>query len=372
MKGAVPPSTMAPRLLLLASLLLASVANAAQFPLVCCDPTSGKANVAFTHDKTAFAWIAGDGTLRAAVTANRGPIPADQQIVLGQKARSEAAIASDGERALFVWTEGTGVKAELIPPINNSLQPIFLGFNPNDTPPAVVWNGTHYVVLWSHLSNAVLARAIDAQGNLEEKTHVLSPGGADVPFRLSIASAGNDSLAVWDRYVFDLEGNGITRRSELAVVAADGTPREAPRTLTTTGFGPSVASNGREYFVVWHDATFEHLRGSVVSASGAIQGEKAIADGRSARLAWNGSQYVLLWQTLVFFRPQVTYALMSENGDLLHAPVYVAGDLYDYEVASQPETGETALVTGTSIRQTLSEIQVLYLDPLRARPVRRF
>jgi hypothetical protein len=354
------------------ALLLASVtaAHAAEIPLVT-DPSAGTPRVALMRNGAAFAWSSPEG-LHAAVVDRRGTLAADQQLILATSNFGPAAVASNGEHALFVWTENGLIKAELLPPLNNSFNPQILGEDAGIAPPAVAWNGARYVVAWSHISNAVVARTVDANGGVESAVRVLSPGGADVARRISIASAASgESLVTWDRYTYDLAAASSTRRSELTILASNGTPRTAPRVLTASGSSPAVTSNGSEYFAVWNNFDGQQLVSAAVSADGTPREEQVITAGQDAELAWDGAHYVLLWSNLIGNRTNVYYAFLSESGALVTSPVDVGGDTFQYDVSARPENGEVAIVVAPSTRLT-SLIRVVYVDPVRARPARRF
>ncbi|HEV7920115.1 MAG TPA: hypothetical protein VGR02_04905 [Thermoanaerobaculia bacterium] len=358
------------RNLLLALLLTAATAaRAAEIPLVT-DPSAGAPRVALMRNGAAFAWSSPEG-LHAAVVDSRGTLAADQQLILATSNFGPAAVASNGEHALFVWTENGLVKAELLPPLNNSFNPQILGEDPGVAPPAVAWNGTRYVVVWSHVSNAIVSRTVDGNGVPESGIRVLSPGGADVARRISIASANGDSLVAWDRYTYNLPASTRATRTELAVLAADGAPRSGPRVLTASGFSPAVASNGTEFFAVWTNFDGQQLVGATVSADGTLRPEQTITAGRDAKLAWDGAHYVLLWMNPVGNRTRVYYAFLSESGALVTNAVDVGGDTSEYDVSARPQNGEVAVVVGPSTRLT-SVIRVVYVDPVRARPARRF
>jgi hypothetical protein len=341
---------------ILALLLAAATAQAADFPLLNQERVN-HGRVALTRTGAAFIWATDDG-LRAIVTDSRGTLPNDAGRILNG---SQGVVASDGVGALFVWRDGSVIKASLMP--SNVLTEEVIGQDPGVAEPAVAWDGTRYVIVWSHVSNAILTRTVDpATGRVDSSARVLSPGGADVPRNLSLASTGDGrSLVAWDRYTYALPSSAASTRVEIAAL-----PDGAPRLLTAAGNTPAVASNGSDYFVAWNE---QGVRGAAVSADGTPAEARTIAQGSNPRLAWNGARYILVWSVALINRIRVNYKFLGDN----EIPVELSGDPfeYDYDVSARPETGEVAIVVGPSLRFA-SSIHVWYVDPVRARPVRRF
>ncbi|MFP2906706.1 hypothetical protein ACLESD_16925 [Pyxidicoccus sp. 3LFB2] len=239
-------------------------------------------------------------------------------------AQLEPAVAFDGTNYLVVWVDhresnrrGSDAASSLmgarVSRDGQMLDP--LGFEITTTPnyhaaPAVAFDGTNYLVVWSRRSTSAAAMNIYA-------TRV-SPAGqvlGAAPTALSttgssqetpqVAFDGTNYLVVWKDW-----RNGSSSAIYGARVGRDGR-RIGTDFLIAAGFIsatlPTVAFGGSEFLVVWTDGRSgvvgsSDLYGTRISTSGTVLdtgGRRIIsAAGRQwyPALVSDGTQYLLAWQ----------------------------------------------------------------------------
>jgi len=129
--------------------------------------------------------------------------------------------------------------------------------------------------------------------------------------RASVASNGTDFLVVWTRPIvsgvsppFVISGDVFAAR-----VSASGAVNAAPIAIATgpdDQYGGIVASDGRDYLVVYHHG--DKLVAKSVTAEGATSDEAVISASsvRDFSLAAESGRYVLVWEDLTNARLQLT------------------------------------------------------------------
>ena len=223
---------------------------------------------------------------------------------------------SDGTRELDIY--GRRVAADGSP-LGADIRICGLGATTRDEGPAVVWNATdnEYLVVWQDRRNFD-PRGIDIYGRLVGADGV--PIGSDLRISgllsqnemspaLAWNATENEYLVVWaDTRNWLTRGNDIYGRR----VGSDGA-RLGPDFRITGNGGtgeegrPAVVWNGTGYLVAWEDGRREATRGTdiygrLVGADGSrpdpdfrINGKGAIADDYEPAVAWNGTEYLVVW-----------------------------------------------------------------------------
>ena len=178
--------------------------------------------------------------------------------------------------------------------------------------PAIASNGRDYLVVWqigisgNYNPDIVGARVSSAGVVLDPNGIYINAAGNDqlVP---AVASNGKDYLVVWEDH-----RDFSTRRSDIygARVTSDGV------VLETGGFAisfqvadqknPAVASNGKDYLVVWEDSrnsstTSVDIYGALVTSGGVVSdfGGLAVSTWPTAQqspsVASDGADYLVVW-----------------------------------------------------------------------------
>ena len=183
--------------------------------------------------------------------------------------------------------------------------------------PAIVSTGAGYLVVWVD-SRKIHPRGTDIYGQRLSATGELIGN----PFRVcgakalgfdhapAIAWDGSETLVVWSDSRNETERNyDIFGRR----VSADGVPQGADFRISGTSavadeYKPAVAWNGTEYLVVWEDlrddaARGVDVRGRRVSAAGAPEGKdfrisdtSATADDKAPAVASDNVNFLVVWQ----------------------------------------------------------------------------
>ena len=183
--------------------------------------------------------------------------------------------------------------------------------------PAIVSTGTGYLVVWVD-SRTLYPRGMDIYGQRVSATgelvgnpfRVCGAGALGFDQAPAIAWDGSETLVVWSDNRNETERNyDIYGRR----VSADGVPQGADFRISGTNavadeYDPAVAWNGTGYLVVWEDLRDEldrgvDVRGRRVSAAGApegkdfrISGTSATADDVAPAVASGSGNFLVVWQ----------------------------------------------------------------------------
>jgi len=231
---------------------------------------------------------------------------ADEYLVVWEDYRNEAGSGSDiyGRR---VAADGALVGDDF--PISNTLT--------DEEEPAIAATNSGYLVVWVDFRKAY-PRGADIYGQRLSVTGALVGG----PFRVCGAGAlgfedspavlwnGTEALVVWEDGRNDAERNSDVygRRVSAAGVPQGADFRISGKNALAAETNPALAWNGTDYLVVWEDLRDDFdrgadVRGRRVSAAGApegrdfrISGKTATADDMDPVVASDGAGYLVVWQ----------------------------------------------------------------------------
>jgi hypothetical protein len=226
-------------------------------------------------------------------------------------------VASNGTDFLVVWhderADPADVYAARVSDAMSVLDPAGILVSTaasSQTGPAVAWNGTDFLVVWSDLRSG--AAAPDIYGTrVSGAGSVLDPAGIPISTAAgsqtapAVAWNGTDFLVVWS------DGrSGVTSPDIYGTrVSGGGTVGDpAGVAISTAAFSqtaPAVAWNGTDFLVVWTDSrsgtAFSDVYGSRVSSAGSVLEPAGIpvttaANSQSApAVAWNGANFLVAW-----------------------------------------------------------------------------
>ncbi|WP_157758287.1 Ig-like domain-containing protein [Cystobacter fuscus] len=224
------------------------------------------------------------------------------------------AVAFDGTDYLVVWTDERNLattKADLygtrVTSAGVVVTPSGLAISTaagDQNSPMVASNGTDFFVVWTDERNLATTKADLYGTRVTSAGVVVTPSGLAIStatgdqYGPAVASNGTDYFVVWEDkrtgVEQDIYGTRVTNTD--TVISPSGL---ALTTATGGQYSPSVASNGADYLVVWESAEddIEALR---VTGSGGVEGPPRIilnsSESRfSPEVTSNGTDYLVVW-----------------------------------------------------------------------------
>ena len=242
------------------------------------------------------------------------------------------SIASDGRDFVVAWsepattTQHAAVRVARIRADGTDLDPTGVTLAKDAYGAAVASDGNRYLVVWSQYTSP------DVQAAFLSSAAAVSP-----PFSVSsaparelwprVASNGSDYLVVWQ----DSRSGGAD--VDAARISGDGVvldPAGIAVASTSDGEGwPAVASDGSDFLVAWSipsSAGTRVLDAEVSSSGQADSGHVLDTASKTAlvipALAWTGSTYVAVWQARVASSVNVaTVDIDGTNAGTVSAPI---------------------------------------------------
>ncbi|UCF81157.1 MAG: hypothetical protein JSV08_01680, partial [Acidobacteriota bacterium] len=173
--------------------------------------------------------------------------------------------------------------------------------------PSVASNGTDYFVAWEDNRSGgadygIYGARVASDGTVLDPTGIAVSTAADNLWSPSVASNGTDYFVAWQDHrgaSYDIYGARVT--SAGAVLDSAGI---AVSTAANDQVASSVASNGTDYFVAWHDFRSGNydIYGARVASDGTVldPGGIAVSTAASAQYrpaaASNGTDYFVAWE----------------------------------------------------------------------------
>jgi hypothetical protein len=263
-----------------------------------------------------------------------GPeIPISEPVIAPRPGlRFQPKVATNGSDYLIAWAEVGEIRAARVDDEGRVLDPsgIRIASGTGDAL-AVASDGRDYVIAYD-CSNAYVPKSI-CMARVDASTGNVEPGGrVEKALYPAIASAGGRYLLA-----YQTPYTATTTDVRAIEVAENAAPIGEPFPVATAAGRPDIASNGKDYFVIW-DA-YQHLKGVLIHGHEIAGSEQTMAELPSwgpAAFTWtvgsDGSGFMVVWQQNagVLDRAYVT--------QLRAVPVTVAGQ-------TKPER-ERILVTG--------------------------
>jgi hypothetical protein len=175
--------------------------------------------------------------------------------------------------------------------------------------PAVASNGTNYFVVWddsrSGVGSDVYGTRVTAAGSVLDPSGIPVSTGMDDQLLTALSTNGTDYFVVWRDYRSGTDWDIYGARVASAGTVLDPTGI-AVSTAANSQWNPSVASNGTDYFVVWHDSD---IYGARVTAAGTVLDPTGIAISTLVgypSVASNGTDYFVVWHDGDIYGARVT------------------------------------------------------------------
>ena len=222
-------------------------------------------------------------------------------------------MAFDGTNYLVVWDDaGTSAARDIygtrVSKAGTVLDASFIGIGTDaadQAAPAVAFDGTNYLVVWSDWRNFstsdVYGARVSKAGLVLDSTGVQLAAGSEAQTDAAVAFDGTNYLVVWSDYQVFPSANLLARRVRTAGTALDATPIAVSAAPGHQQQG-SVVFDGTDFLVAWQDArsgTGLDLYAGRVSKSGvALDGDGFVVsanapDESAVALASGGAQGVL-------------------------------------------------------------------------------
>ncbi|MHB9002168.1 MAG: hypothetical protein ACYC7A_12745 [Thermoanaerobaculia bacterium] len=244
--------------------------------------------------------------------------------------RSSPELAAGPDQLLAVWYDGTSVVATRLRSDGTPIDalPIRIGERGHEggwRDIGVAWNGSNYRIVWRRERNGLselATAALRADGNIIDPERQFSSDGASP----SIAWNGERHLVVWQ----STWGGSYVRIQALDV---NGAPLGEPRSLGR-GEEPAVATNGRDFFVVFINGV---ATGQMVRGSGQLEAQVVLAsplesntrDGWTS-IASDGTNFLTLWTR---FRGGIRRRMINADGQQAGLEIVVPADGGDVQHA---------------------------------------
>jgi Secretion system C-terminal sorting domain len=231
--------------------------------------------------------------------------------------QENSAAAFDGANYLVVWQDwrvwmdsGIGIYGIRISSAGTALEPASIAISTgagNREEPAVAFDGTNYLVVWSDERNGsnydIYGTRLTQSGTILDPTGFVISTGEKDQFRPAIAFDGTNYLVVWmegsrdTSYRWDL---CATRVNQSGVVI-DTTRIIISNTLYDQGY-PKIAFDGTNYLVVWTDNSRRDIYGARINQDGVVldpDGFIISAEPSTFQtypsVAFDGSNYFVVW-----------------------------------------------------------------------------
>jgi hypothetical protein len=240
--------------------------------------------------------------------------------------RGKPAIAFDGTHFLAVWSDANDIWGARISPEGDVLDPQGIAISVGGSPgidPSVGFDGTNFVVVWASWTVSapyvyeVYGARVNPDGSVLDPGGVpLTTGGNAKTRMLSIAYDGTNFLVAWRTMGDVIRGARInsTGGSLVNLGAADGF-----RISSGGGFYPAVAYGLGTYLVTWHawGTNGLDILGARVDPDGTVTdpGNFVICDALMNQdhntVAFDGTHFLVVWHD---WRPEGSQIYGSAYG----------------------------------------------------------
>jgi hypothetical protein len=296
--------------------------SASAFLTLTSDPA---ADVALTFDGTSFLAVYTSGnatcyrrfTTEAVGTTGCFPRNFDRQAPSVDASLTSIAIATvertneDIDEIVFA-----SAPAPTVPDVSQSS--VVSEFTQAQDAPAILRDALGTTVLWTEAAlgrNQIWWGHVDENG-VRATDHLLSPS-AFAQSEADIALGSSDALAVWQ------EQPGANRITAVRV-SPTGDLR-SPAVNLGNGFTPRVASNGRDWLVVWTSENYGSspfsrilmtlvTEGGSITAQGGISLDPTDAFRTRPQVVWNGREFLVVWSQFIGSNTQLVRGVRVSAG----------------------------------------------------------
>jgi large repetitive protein len=232
---------------------------------------------------------------------------------VGSNDTTAPAVATSGKGYLMAWEDHRfGYPAIFVTRLTPSGQTVDGAGIPVatsgwDEMPAVAWDGTDYLVVWSRYESDgfdVLGTRIGTDGVVLDDPPISISTASRDQTDPTVAFDGENYLVAWT----DQRADELTRDIYGTRVSPAGTVLDAAIPISTAPnrqTNPAVASDGSEFLVVWQSqGNGLDIVGSRVSSDGVVMDPRGIRISTGARdqtrptVTWDGMDFMAAWADL--------------------------------------------------------------------------
>ncbi len=251
------------------------------------------------------------------------------------------SITYDGTNYCAVWTHNIGgawaTKGTRISPAGIVLDPAYINISSggNALNPQISSSGNDFLAAWvdyrdSYTSPDIYGARIGPSGNVLDPAGIAISTLGGLEYMPSVGFGGMYYLIAWedmrnglyDIYCARIDTNGVLiDPAGIAVAIADSLQRNT-----------SIAFDGINFFIVWQDkrnGSYD-IYGSRVGQNGAvfdpngIEISTAVNDQINPSLAFDGSNYIVVWEDQRFMPPDIYGAIVNTSGAVIDSFVVTA------------------------------------------------
>lgn len=168
------------------------------------------------------------------------------------------------------------------------------------TDPAVAFDGTQYLVVWSQGYTDIYGARVEGDGDLLDSAGFKISNSGYAWWLCSVAFDGTNFFVVWDDYRDEYSDIYGARVSQSGSVLDEDGILVSMNTDDADVYNPSVAFDGTNYLVVWSDN--DDIYGARVTTSGSVLDEYGLSISSAANgqyfpeAAFDGTNYLVVWE----------------------------------------------------------------------------
>jgi hypothetical protein len=267
----------------------------------------------------------------------------DTSIAPARSYGSNPAVASDGTNLLVAWSDTRkgnerDIFGMLVRPDGTLLDSTGIAITTargNDVDPAVAFNGTSFLVVWTDDSSGVpqvYGARVAPDGTLLDPEAIPIAAEGNSRQYPAVASDGQDFLVAWTLNSTDVDIYAARVASDGTVLDPEGIPVS---TASTDQSRPAVAYDGTDYLVVWEDGrnpSATDIYGARISPAGAVLDSTGIAISTNTyaqsypAIAPGSAGWLVVWEDDRNEYPDIFGARVTRDGivrDTLGIPISV-------------------------------------------------
>lgn len=260
-----------------------------------------------------------DSDAITALVTNNGSAQSPMTASMALDDENDYDVADNGSEYAVVWSQTVNGSSDIMAArLTHAGEPlcaepvnITSTYSGNQVQPAIAWNGSKYLVVWSGNETFSLTDwdirgwFLDSSLNKLSTQPISICTATEDQVNPCIASNGSSFLVAWEDYRSAISPNYYTDIYGAVVSSSGAVTATSPAIGPATGcqYKPKAASNGSNYFVVWEDyrSGSSRIYGTRVTSSGTVQDSSGIAlpqvtsTETTPSICYGGGNYFVTW-----------------------------------------------------------------------------